>query len=340
MAHTVLVYASELAAAIGRNKYKQPWTVFESLWRRVNEEQYQECVNARGAVECTEVKRATDSAVEAIATATQNVDAGSTTAAVESIAASAVAAVQHVVQAELQAVWQNQPEVAQKLTTCKTAEEVKCVVADATKQVEEKTGENITRQVEATVQLVQKQVELEAKAVSEVQCKFGTVREAGSRVQVQRSGHARDIHHDNKFHIAWMDDHVLPVSRRRWGVGGRLDGLDADGRVVEIKNRARHFFARVPDYEYVQVQAYMHMMDVEQTLLVQQLDGQQRTSIIHRCRDEWNEEIVPALYQLVSLLDLFVDEESYVMRAEWVRSSDAGKQSLLAHWLEERVQDD
>lgn len=418
---SVLVYASELAAAIGRNKYKQPWQVFENMWRRINEQQYEECVSARGAVECAQVNRAVEVALDAIAAATQHVDASSTTAVVESIAANAVASVQHVVNVQVEQLWQDQPQVAKRVKTCKTSDEVTrilqvdadaalsaaqqaadkaaqqveaarvaadkaaaarlvatqakeeeaqvkdvnsealAIIATRAKQVEQEAqvaeaarvaaeeekarvaaeavaaalaAAQVKQQVDATVQLVQKQVELQSKAVSEVQCKFGTVREAVSREQVQRSGQARDIHHDNKFHVAWMSD-ALPVSARRWGVGGRLDGLDAEGRVVEIKNRAHHFFAKIPDYEYVQVQAYMHMMSADKTLLVQQLNGRQRTCIINRCTNEWNDCIVPALYKFVSLLDLFVDDESYVMRAEWVRSTDAGKQSLLDKWLQD-----
>ena len=470
----MLVYASELAAAIGRNKYKQPWTVFENMWRRVNEQQYQECVEAQGMAKCTHVTRVLEQATAAIATATEQVDATTTTATVETLAAEAVAVVQQLVQVQLEQVWQGEKkEMVKQLEACKTENDVKqvlqshvkvqaeqvkrvaalqamevkqaaaiCVAAEqtaahaasqqkaateaarvaiqqaeaarvtakqaeaaeaahvaaeqtvaaeaarvATQQAEaahvaaqqaaaicvaaEQTAAHVafrqkaaaeaarvaTQQAEAarvtarqaeeaaeaarvkaTVQLVQKRAELKSKAVSEVQCTFGTVRESQSRDQVQLSGQARDIRHDNKFHVAWIQE-PLPVSRQRWGVGGRLDGLDADGRVVEIKNRARHFFAKIPDYEYVQVQAYMHMINAEATVFVQQLDGQQRICVIKRCTTEWNDVIVPAITSFVELLDLFVDDDSYLLRAEWVNSTDLGKQRLLERWLQEEDQE-
>lgn len=386
----VLVYASELAAAIGRNKYKQPWAVFESMWRRLDEQQYQESVAASGIVESTSVKQVVKNAQAVIAAATEQVDVTSTTTTVSTLAASTVASVQQAVKQQIDHVWQESPHVAKRVKLCKTAEDVKSLLQVNAEQAEEKKAKlaekartlaekataaqgaacdtsaaeharvaaekaqaakakatkaaeaaaAVKQQVKVTVELVQKQAELESKAVSEVQCKFGTVREAASREQVQQSGHARDIVHDNKFHILWLEP-LLPVSHQRWGIGGRLDGLDADGRVVEIKNRARHFFAHIPDYEYVQVQAYMHMLDASETLLVQQLNGQQRTCIILRCTSEWTDTIVPAIYNFVALLDLFVDDESYLMRAEWVRNNDAGKQRLLERWLQndQREQD-
>ena len=54
-------------------------------------------------------------------------------------------------------------------------------------------------------------------------------------------------------HIVMSDD------RFDWVLTGRLDGLTADGEVVEIKNRTKGLFGRIRDYEAVQLQAYIHM---------------------------------------------------------------------------------
>ena len=52
---------------------------------------------------------------------------------------------------------------------------------------------------------------------------------------------------------------VLADDRFEWVLTGRLDGLTADGEVVEIKNRTKGLFGRIRDYEAVQLQAYIHM---------------------------------------------------------------------------------
>lgn len=54
-------------------------------------------------------------------------------------------------------------------------------------------------------------------------------------------------------HTVFADD------RFEWVLTGRLDGLTADGEVVEIKNRTKGLFGRIRDYEAVQLQAYIHM---------------------------------------------------------------------------------
>jgi len=52
---------------------------------------------------------------------------------------------------------------------------------------------------------------------------------------------------------------VMADDRFDWVLTGRLDGLTADGEVVEIKNRTKGLFGRIRDYEAVQLQAYIHM---------------------------------------------------------------------------------
>ena len=52
---------------------------------------------------------------------------------------------------------------------------------------------------------------------------------------------------------------ILTDDRFEWVLTGRLDGLTADGEVVEIKNRTKGLFGRIRDYEAVQLQAYIHM---------------------------------------------------------------------------------
>lgn len=55
-----------------------------------------------------------------------------------------------------------------------------------------------------------------------------------------------------------------------WYIGGRVDALSQDRTVlIEIKNRVNRLFYRAPAYENVQVQTYLHLLDMEQGLLVE-----------------------------------------------------------------------
>lgn len=109
-----------------------------------------------------------------------------------------------------------------------------------------------------------------------------------------------------------------------WHVGGKIDAID-DNRtlLIEVKNRVNRLFFRVPFYEQVQVQTYLHLLDLEHAVLVECLktrgpeadrDARHITPTsppaattvnvipIHRDLRLWNQEIVPKLEGFVSFL--------------------------------------
>jgi hypothetical protein len=55
-----------------------------------------------------------------------------------------------------------------------------------------------------------------------------------------------------------------------WYVGGKIDAINEDRTLlIEIKNRVNRLFNRVPFYEVIQVQTYLHLLGVEQGALVE-----------------------------------------------------------------------
>lgn len=91
-----------------------------------------------------------------------------------------------------------------------------------------------------------------------------------------------------------------------WYVGGKIDAIDADRTLlIEIKNRVNRLFHRVPFYEQVQVQAYLHLLNLERGVLVECLKaGECAVNVIpiKRDRDLWKGEIVPKLHGFVDFL--------------------------------------
>ena len=57
---------------------------------------------------------------------------------------------------------------------------------------------------------------------------------------------------------------------------GRLDGLRDDGVVVESKLRKNRLFGFIPDYERIQLMAYMALTKVSCAELVENFQGEQR----------------------------------------------------------------
>ena len=55
-----------------------------------------------------------------------------------------------------------------------------------------------------------------------------------------------------------------------WYVGGKIDAIDTDrSLLIEIKNRVNRLFYKVPFYEMVQVQTYLHLLDLDNGILVE-----------------------------------------------------------------------
>lgn len=314
----MLVYASELAAVVGRNKYKGAAEAFELLWQRLAPEQYHECVLQDVRENRNAQRQLAPAVMTAISTLAQQ--AASTEADVVSLVAQAEERVKATVSTKLvdAGVPADKVEAVHK---CATATDVHQVLLQCAPEVQAQA-----------VALVEASVALKKEAQSEVKCAFGTAREEASRQQMETDGVARTVTKDNAFKAIWMPT-PLSYSGARWGVGGRLDGLDEQGRVVEIKNRTRHFFNRVPDYEWVQVQAYLQMTRAREAVFVQQLHGQQRVSTVARNDEEWSQRILPRLTSVMEVMDEFMAPASEYLRDEWVCASTPEREVLLEQWI-------
>lgn len=59
-----------------------------------------------------------------------------------------------------------------------------------------------------------------------------------------------------------------------WYLCGRVDAMKEDGTIVEIKNRVKRLFMKVPEYERVQILCYMHLTGAARGLLVEAFRGE------------------------------------------------------------------
>ena len=70
---------------------------------------------------------------------------------------------------------------------------------------------------------------------------------------------------------------------------------DGNKTIVEIKNRSRSLFKTVRDYEEIQCQTYMEMMDVDNCELIEQYNDSRIGYSIKRDKRKWLSEIDPKL---------------------------------------------
>jgi len=78
----------------------------------------------------------------------------------------------------------------------------------------------------------------------------------------------------------------------------KIDAMKYDGTVVEIKNRMYKLFDEVREYEWLQVQTYLEVYNLENAELVEYLkigDGEMRINEIRRDRKYWEEIVLKEL---------------------------------------------
>lgn len=92
---------------------------------------------------------------------------------------------------------------------------------------------------------------------------------------------------------------VCTLAGTRYDIVGRIDrviiGEDGSKTLVEIKNRAKGLFKKVRDYEDIQCQTYMEMLNIDTCKLIEQYNETVMTHHIRRDKEYWNNTILPKL---------------------------------------------
>jgi hypothetical protein len=98
---------------------------------------------------------------------------------------------------------------------------------------------------------------------------FGSRNEESIRTHVSLEKDL-EIKKDDRFRCRPI--HFLAENRSIIFVGGKCDGvavIDGETVLVEIKNRVRRLFGNIPDYEKVQLMAYMYIFDYKKAVLIE-----------------------------------------------------------------------
>ncbi len=119
-----------------------------------------------------------------------------------------------------------------------------------------------------------------------------------------RESHVAEIHNvtrDSKWYSLKISEDVKLV--------GIIDGRRGDS-IVEIKNRQRRLFNKVPTYEYVQCQVYMKLTGTHKCILIESFSGTSKEHPLEFSDAFWELEILPALRQFAhELIELPLDDE-------------------------------
>ncbi|EJK49075.1 hypothetical protein THAOC_32082 [Thalassiosira oceanica] len=142
----------------------------------------------------------------------------------------------------------------------------------------------------------------------------------GARTEAKAIGHYESIQKESvrdnnkKFYKLFLG----PVGNTDVFVGGRVDGLNSRGRVVEVKNRMKKFFDPLPKYDVAQLQTYLQILDCNEGELIEHLrrknNLETHTTIIGRDDRYWETKLKPSMLQFACALDIFMYDEELQMQ--------------------------
>lgn len=116
------------------------------------------------------------------------------------------------------------------------------------------------------------------------------------------SGIYTNLVKDNRFHKYT----ILETDIIHFSLVGRVDRLDIDKdgntTLIEIKNRTKKLFGTMKEYEHIQVQSYLHLLDLENAKLIEQYKEDMNIFPITRDKNLWDTFILPNLIEFCNMV--------------------------------------
>ena len=260
----ITINASEIAALVGKNPYKDPEEAIQDLLNR-NVHKTPDTETQRTLEICKDDKDAQRLHQEMVARARH------TKSSEEA--------------ARVKTEYHQKIEGVEKSRVAQIGQEHDQSVKKIDEEFEKKTREACTRGQKLQVQAekgdaiieVQSQV---IKKTHEVQSQMTHMKNVGTRKTntsfgTRHEGDVGEMYHKQTGLRIEKDN-----ARKFWefmpgfGIVGRFDGFNEEGTLVEIKNRMRRLFGTVVEYEKVQVHVYMAMSRKTQAQLVERYQDQ------------------------------------------------------------------
>ncbi|MCH9712641.1 MAG: hypothetical protein K0U20_08475 [Proteobacteria bacterium] len=257
---------TELAGLIGRHRYQTRSQVVEKIWKRLQPDAYEAA------------KSAWTTSETALAPTQERI--------------------QEVIQEAGDQVQQLFQQVVEQAEKASSSSQVQSIV----QEIEQVSTQELKNQNPGLASASDEHVDqIKKMIVSQTQCAFGTQQEERSIQQFSQDNNVRVQEGNTRFYKKWIGSTSMGT---RWGFGGYVDGITEDA-IVEIKNRIRRFFTFIPEYEQIQLQAYMQVLDMNKAIHIQQFNGEQRQETVDRDEELWDCEIQPALEESARLVERF-----------------------------------
>jgi hypothetical protein len=157
-----------------------------------------------------------------------------------------------------------------------------------------------SNEAEDVFQMARAKIEVDEQLTNEQKC--DVIEHIRSRIYTSHGTRSEDktsdkmeseenviLKKDNSFYRI----SICEIGEFDFEIVGKIDRIqempDGSRVLVEIKNRTKRLFRKVPDYEYIQVQTYLQMLNLEHARLVEQFNSQIMSHDIDRDDEFWKE---------------------------------------------------
>jgi hypothetical protein len=147
--------------------------------------------------------------------------------------------------------------------------------------IDEKDNEENIKTIVKIVEIQkEKQKEMIKKVSSLVHTERGTRDEDKIIKSFEKKTDTKVTANNSKFYKKEILDGVI--------VGGKIDGLTDTGELIEVKNRQYRFFNPIPLYDKIQIYTYMYILSKKSCKVVQNLKGKTTETDIEFKQEFWD----------------------------------------------------
>ena len=142
--------------------------------------------------------------------------------------------------------------------------------------------------------------------------RFGTIREINALDFYREKYNVEVI-----TNIDQRSKKIITIDGTELWIISRLDGMKMDGTVIEIKNRIYKLFDEVREYEWLQVQTYLHVYGLPKAELVEFLQnsgGTMKINEVERDDTYWDEILLKILGNYFRVFLKIIKNESKIKK--------------------------
>ena len=308
----VVIFASELASAVGRHRYQSRDETFQRVWLRSHPQsfcfahalQFKDEVHSM-LTECEELK---------FPSLTEELDLVDFAAELRKVICDiSLRKIYWKTLNFLEVKLFRSSKEDQVLVAAKVVEQVAAEVKTLC-QNEEKAVESVVKEICAKARIEKKEV------VEAVESKI--TKDRGTQLEgkaVQDFGKTRGIEIERPI-VPELYYRDMEYNGVQWSVCGKVDAETEDS-VIEVKNRKNRFMC--PEYDYIQLQTYLFIRNKSKGVLLERLKGENKESCFDFDEELWEEVTIDLAEFVTELLDaMTMSKQALYGYSSWKRKHE------------------